>query len=348
MDDDAIRNFKKLETNQTGSGVFILNEGNFNYSNASLSYYNLETKEVLNDVFFNVNGLPLGDVAQSITIKDSLAYIVVNNSGKIYIINAATFKYVGKITGLTSPRHIHFIEEHKAYVSDLYAKAITIVDPLSQVIIGKINLDNKNPNFNQHSTEQMLSYGNVVFTNCWSTDNQILVIDSKNDLLIDSIEVALQPNSMVLDKNNKLWVLSDGGFEGSSYGYVNARLTKINADTRVIEHEFIFSDKKASPSGLVLDGDHLYFIYGGSGGSGIVNSGIYKMNITDAILPSNPIIASSGRTFYGLDVHSDGHELFVNDAGNFTKLGQTYRYDGFFELLDVFEVGFLPSDIQFK
>ena len=86
----------------TGRGLFITNEGNFQYGNATLSYYDPATKKVENEVFYRANAMKLGDVAQSMTTHNDLGWIVVNNSHVVFAIDLGTFKEVGRITNLAA------------------------------------------------------------------------------------------------------------------------------------------------------------------------------------------------------------------------------------------------------
>jgi len=324
-------------------GLFIINEGNFTYGNASLSYYDPDRKEVLQDVFYMANALPLGDVAHSMTIRDSLGYVVVNNSGRIYIVDTRSFEYVGKITGLTSPRYMHFISDSKAYVSDLYARSIAIVNPLTREITGSIPVSNGSSEYYQHPTEQMLQYDKYVFTNCWSFDNKILIIDSDQDRVVDSIEVLKQPNSMVLDKYHSLWVLTDGGFEESPYGYEAPGLLRIKSGSREVEivHRFRAGEK---PSELKINGggDTLFFI----------NHHIYSCSIANSDGPelfiSSPYDGMGSGGFYSLEVDSASSHIYVADAVDHMQRGNIYRYNPYGHLMDSFSAGITPGAFCFK
>ena len=55
------------------------------------------------------------------------------------------------------------------------------------------------------STEQMVQCGDYVYVNCWSYQNRILKIDTRTDKVVDQLTVGIQPTSLVMDKNFKLW-----------------------------------------------------------------------------------------------------------------------------------------------
>ena len=319
----------------TGEGVFILNEGNFMYGNSSLSYYDPETGSVENDVYSRVNGEKLGDVGQSMSIRDGKCYLVMNNSREILVIDVNTFGLVGSVTGLTSPRYIHFLSGRKAYVTDLYASRVTIIDPQTCRITGYVDTPG------HASTEQMVQYGKYVFTNCWSYDNKILVIDSEIDEVVDEIEVGIQPVSMTMDRYGKIWVITDGGYDGSPYGWEAPGLYRIDASTREVEEVFRFK-KGDSPSEICTDGDGemLYFI----------NKSVWSMWALDERLPVKPLVAApSGHSiFYGLAVDPANSDVYVADAIDYSQPGVVYRFRQDGTAVDTIRVGVTPGAFCFK
>jgi DNA-binding beta-propeller fold protein YncE len=342
MKDDELWERRPTAQDPASSGVFIINEGNFGYENASLSYYQIESGDLYNNVFFNNNGLPLGDVAVSMEIRDSLGYIVLNGSGKIYVIDAGDFSLKAKVTGLTSPRYIHFLSDSKAYVSDLYARSVSIIDTELNDITGSIDVNNNDPLYYQHPTEQFEQFGKYVFTNCWSFDNKILVIDSETDRLVDSVEVFRQPQSMVLDRFNKLWVLTDGGFEGNPYAYERPALLRIDAASRLIEHVFRLGLDDL-PSELQINGsrDTLYFL----------NRHVYRLAVSPGHEPEIFVESSyAGSTggFYGLGVDPARSDVYVADAIDFVQRGLVYRFRPDGSALDTLRAGIAPGAFCFK
>ncbi len=314
-----------------GQGLFIANEGNFMYGNASLSYYDPATKTVQNEVFVRANGIPLGDVAQSMVIREGMGWIVVNNSGVIFAIDINTFRIAGKITGFTSPRYIHFLSDEKAYVTQLWDDRICIVNPRTFEITGYIHTGMAQ---GSESTEQMIQYGRYLFITCWSNNDRILVIDTETDKITDEIKTGIQPSSIVLDYNNKIWTITDGGNEGSSYGHDTPALYRIDPATRHIEREFKFQPGD-SPSEVVLNGtrDTLYFI----------NNDVWQMPVDAGRLPASPFIESRNTIYYGLTVNPANSEVYVSDAIDHVQPGVISRYSPKGELIDEFKTGTTPG-----
>lgn len=326
-----------FEVDASGRGLFICNEGNFQYGNATLSYYNPETKVVENEVFFRANAMKLGDVAQSMTIHDNKGWVVVNNSHIVFAIDLDTFKEVGRITDMTSPRYIHFVSDDKAYITQIWDNRIAIVDPRRYQITGYIECPGMT--MEQGSTEQMVRYGDYIFVNCWSYQNRILKIDTRTDSVVDELTVGIQPTSLALDCNNKLWTVTDGGYEGSPYGYESPALYRIDAETFTIERRFDLR-KGDKPSEVQLNGtrDRIYWI----------NNDVWAMDVDAERLPVRPFLDYSGTLYYGLTIDPVNGDVYVADAIDYTQQGMVYRYSAEGELLDEFYVGVIPGAFCWK
>ena len=328
---------ENFNTSTSGEGLFICNEGNFQYGNATLSYYNPETKVVENEVFYRANAMKLGDVAQSMVIRDGIGWVVVNNSHVIFAIDINTFKEVGRITNFTSPRYMHFISDEKAYVTQIWDNRIFIVNPKRYEITGYIDIPDMT--METGSTEQMVQYGKYVYVNGWSYQNRILKIDTETDEVVDELTVGIQPTSLVMDCNNKLWTVTDGGYEGSPYGHEAPSLYRIDAETFTIEKQFEFKFGDA-PSEVQLNGakDKIYWI----------NDDVWEMDVIAERVPVRPFLPYNETIYYGLTVCPRTGDVYVADAIDYVQQGMIYRYSKEGNLLDEFYVGIIPGAFCWK
>lgn len=308
-----------------GEGVFITNEGNYTFGNAKLSYYDFSAASVTADVFQSLNSRPLGDVCQSMKVINGKGYIVMNNSGKIEVVNMPDQRSVTTITGFTSPRYIVQVSSSKAYVSDLYANAISIVDLVSNQRTGTINC----PGW----TEQLIKSGNNVYITSHDR-GKLYVINTINDQLTDSINLVKGANSLTLDNSGKLWVLCSG--EASSS--INGALYRINTGTNAIESTLPFPAAE-SPWRLTRNGagDTLYYL----------NSGVYKMWTGASSLPTAAHISQGTKNFYGLGVDPLSGRIYVSDAIDFVQSGKVYVYTPSGNPVTDFLAGIIPGDFCF-
>lgn len=334
--------------NATADGIFITNEGNFTYGGASLSYYDPTFKKIENEVFYRANAMKLGDVAQSMVVRNGIGWVVVNNSHVVFAIDIETFREVGRITDLPSPRYIAFVSDEKAYISQIDNDRIIIVNPKTFQITGEI-ICPMTTEYRTGSTEQMVIVGDYLYVACWSYQKRILKIDIHTDEVVDYQDIGIQPKSMIADKNGKLWVVSDGGFEGNVIGYEPAKLYRINPENLEVEQEFELGidtngDATRSASRLKINdkGDTLYWIDGG----------VWRMSIDARELPTEPFIkpiVSTGRClYYALGVAPDNEEVYVGDALDYQQRSIIYRYSREGELLDRFTAGVIAGDFCWK
>lgn len=309
-----------------GHKVYVTNEGNYGSNNASVSLYDLGNGSVVNDIYKTQNNLTLGDVCQSMTKINNYYYLVVNNSGKIVIVAADDFKIQTTISGFNSPRYILPVSQNKAYVSDLYANAISIIDLNSNTKTGSIVCSGW--------TEQMtLLYNKAFVTNMKS--NYVYVINTTNDQITDSVLVGPNAGSLVIDKNSKLWVLSSGNSSASIIG----KLSRINPLTLAVEATYNFSNSD-HPSNLCLNSTHdvLYFL----------NTHVYSMNITDNNLPVSALISGTSHTYYGLAVSDKDNNVYVSDAIDYIQKSTIMLYSSTGQLQTSFKAGINASGFYFE
>ena len=319
------------------NGLYILNEGNFQYGNASLSLYDPTAQRVENDLFYRANAMKLGDVAQSMVVRGDVGWIVVNNSHVVFAVNLDTLKEVGRITNLTSPRYIHFVSDDKAYITQIWDNRIFVVNPKRYEVTGYIEVPNMA--MESGSTEQMVQIGDYLYVSCWSYQNRLLKIDTRTDEIVAELQVGVQPSSLVVDCRGKLWTITDGGYNGSPYGYESSALYCVDPDTFTVERCLDFP-MGSSPSELQMDGaaEVLYWI----------DNDIWSMPIDAEALPECPLLDSRGTMYYGLTIEPTTGEIYVADAVDYMQRGKIYRYSAMGELLDEFYVGIIPGGFAWR
>jgi len=312
----------------TGNGVFVVNEGNFMGGNGSISFYSYDSLKIYNDLFINANGRPLGDVPNSLAISGERIYIVVNNSGKIEVADKNTLESIKTISGLKAPRIISIISSSKAYVSSIYSDSLAIINLTDNTISGYINL--------RRSSEAIAVISHKAFVSNWVGGKEVMVINTDNDKVIDSVEVANEPESMVIDKDKTLWVLCNGGWMRE----YNAELIAVNTSTNDIERRLVFPSKLSSPSCLQIDGTGSTLFY--------LETGVHKLRTDASSIPSATYIAESGHYFYKLGINPVNGDILITDAVDYQQRGHLliYKNDGTFEYDLMADI--IPGMMYFK
>ena len=306
------------------NGAFVVCEGNFTYGNAGVTFYHRDTKKTETNIFQTINGYPLGDVFQSMFGDGSHYFLVVNNSQKIEVVDASTFKTTTSITGFNSPRY-YISYKDKAFVSDFGANAISVLG-------SDMNIKSTIPVSGW--TEQMLVYNDELFVTKVKHGYCVLVIDPVTEKIKDSIPTGEEPQWIVQDKENKLWVLCNAYRKTRP-----ANLHRIDPATHKVLLTFTFPTTNDAPTRLKLNAsmDSVLFL----------DNGIYRMGINETQLPAQPLIKAGVHKYYGLGVDNATGIIYGSDALDFTQPGIVFRYRADGAPIDSFRTDPGPGDFYF-
>lgn len=307
----------------TTSDVLIGCEGNFGWGNASITQYDPNNKLVAQQLFQNVNGFALGDVLQSFYQVDEKLYIILNNSGKIEIIDTADYSSVGSITGFNSPRYM-VSKNGIGYISDLYNNGVTVLDLNSNQIIDTV--------VTNCWTEHLLLDNDRLYIACPDT-NWVLNYHIPTGIFLDTIIVGKSPSGMVQVSDGHLWFLSSGGYQEEIPNLVEY-------DGQTIVQTIPFGSIADSPLQLKYDlrKERLIFL----------NQDLYTFDLTTNTMISTPSFVSSSSIFYGLGIDPHNSDIYISDAVDYVQHGKVIRIDSLYNPIDTFSTGIIPQTFWFK
>jgi DNA-binding beta-propeller fold protein YncE len=305
-------------------GVFVVNEGGFAKSNGSIGLYKPGEKRYF-DAFKKANGLPLGDVVQSMSLIGSNYYIVVNNSNKIEVVSQSDLKTVSTIS-TPSPRYVLPVSSNKAYISNFYNNTIKVLDLNTKSISKSIEIF--------HNSDQMALMNKKVYVTTF--DNKLMVLNSANDSLVDSISTASGLSKIVNIGASRLAVLCTGVVDWNNGSVIeNGKIQIINLGN-IVESSFNLSSGSYGGSMVYVSNTALlYFSLG--------NNVIYKMDLSGNVTEFKTLEA--GRNVYSLTYNSSNSSIYVTDAGDFNSAGKVIVYDLSGNKTLEFDAGIAPNAI---
>lgn len=326
-------------------GLFVLNEGNFGSGNSEVSFIDSFITEVTNNIYGKANDQsPLGDTAQSIAIYEDLAFVVVNNSNKIVVVDRHTFEYITEIEeGINNPRFMTFTNG-KAYVTNWGDPTDNTDDFVAVIDLEKMNVS-KTISL-EFGVEKILANDKHVFVahkGGYSQNNKLSVIDANTNTVAKLIEVGDVPNSLQF-VDNDLWVLAGGNPSYADAGATDGKLVKIDLGSLEITKAFDFVE--TSPSHLEYDNGNLYYTVSTTDWSTFeTESNVYAMKVNSEELPTESVFMTD-RSFYGAAI-KDG-KYFGGDAKDYASEGSVVVYDlaSGKELVEL-KVGISPSGFFF-
>jgi len=318
------------------SKVFITNEGIFQSGTGTISVFDRKNLTVENNVFEKVNNKVLGNIAQSVTVFNDKAYIIVNNANKIEVINSDDYVSIATIENVILPRFFIGVSKDKAYVSS-WDNAVAVVDLNTNTVTKTISTGT--------GPERMLFTAGKVFVlnqGGFGIDSTITVIDTQTDQIVKTINVNNKPTGICLDENGKIWVLCTGkGWNGYPQADdTEGHLICINANDYTIEKNFAFPVITEHPENLVINKEKNVLFYKYPGGVNSFDISSMSLTLTQLIKRSNGI--------YGLGFDNSAEYIYCTNPLDYIQDGWFLRFDANTgNVVDSFKVGIIPGEFYF-
>lgn len=316
------------------NGYFITNEGPFNNGSGTITFVS-DDNQVTQNIYQKINDESLGNIVQSMTLHNDNAYIVVNNSHKIVVVNRYTMKKITVIEGesINNPRNMVVIN-NTGYVSnwgnpsDETDDFIAVIDLNTNTVINTIAIG--------EGPEKMLVIDNKVYVllqGGYGQNNKVEVINTMSNTIETTITVGDVPNTITKDTNGVVWVLC-GGKPNWTGSETLGKLVKI--ENEIVINSFDFQ-ATAHPNLLTIDNNMLYYH---------LNGKVYNFDINATELNTTEIEGLNG-FYYTMTAHNG--KLYTTNAGDFASEGVLKVFDLTNQTeINSFVTGIIPGSIVFQ
>lgn len=287
-------------------GILMSNEGNFGTPNADVTFVSNDLSSVAQQIYkTNNNNENLGDVLQHISFYSDYAFLVLNNSNKVKVVDRFGFKKVAEITEqLTQPRYITFAEKKVFITND--NKYVNVYDANNLAFIKRLNLND--------TAERIVTAGNNVFVQnaAWGYGNKITYINGNDATINSQITLANGQIQKIISDGTFVYAITSDSTAPDSYIY---QISSAGAITKTIQLTGI-----AKATNLTIDNNKFYFTSGMK---------IYGMGLYNSSIPTTPIVTATESApysgLYGFEVL--GGRIFTSDAQGFTADSKVTVYD---------------------
>lgn len=269
----------------TERGFYILNGGNWNENNASLSYYNLTTGEMTADVYKTKNGKGLGDGAEQLIVYGSKMYITVSGSNRLVVLDmdGKELKSITPEGGEPMNPRCMAAGNGKVYVSYFYGHSVAMLDTASLSIEKEVKVG-------RYPEQLTVTNGKIYVANSGGNDHPnygktVSVIDQNSFAVEKEIEVAFNPVGITSDSQGDVYVIS-----WADHGKTTDQaLQRIDSKTGEVS-----TIGKATKMSIIHDKIYTYFsqYYNSSGISYIEYDALTEKVVNDKFIADNTIVQS--------------------------------------------------------
>ncbi|QQQ28171.1 YncE family protein [Chryseobacterium indoltheticum] len=292
------------------NGLLITNEGNFGTPNADVTFITKDLSLMQNEIYKAKNNKEnLGDVLQTMVLNGDKAYLLLNNSNKIQIVDRVTFKKAGEITAqLNTPRYMAIANGNLYVSNDKYngAKFVNVYKLSDNSFVKKIDFASTS------TVERVVEAGGNIFVQnaSYGFGNTITKINTTNNAIEGTpIPVPNGDITKTITYNSNVYVIAQG--TADSYIY------QINPAGSIVKTTTLTGI--ANATNLQIDGGRFYFTS---------SNKVYSMDMNATAAPTNPIITAvdggANFTLYGFSV-IDGR-IFTSDVKGFTQPSEITVY----------------------